>query len=216
VAEPLREDDGGPGFEAIATDRDRLDEYVTERRSHEGGAIVVCLGVPETAVDDREVSHHKLLADTADGGERADTVFVSVSGPDDDVSAPPGRRAVMLSTHCELDPWLDLDRETYERRKEAAGERLVEATCRVYPSLGTDPEVYHVATPATFESFTNRPRGAVGGYRQTPRTANQFAVPQDIGVDGFYLAGDTTWPGLGMMACLKGSKVAADHVRTGL
>jgi phytoene dehydrogenase-like protein len=83
----------------------------------------------------------------------------------------------------------------------------------VYPDLGTDPVVDEMATPVTYQQFTDRPRGVVGGYRQTPANANQGAVPQDVGIGGFYLAGDTTWPGLGTVACVKGSKIAAEHVR---
>jgi phytoene dehydrogenase-like protein len=88
----------------------------------------------------------------------------------------------------------------------------------VYPDLATDPAVYEVATPVTYEAFTSRPRGAIGGYRQTPSNTNQNAVPQDIGVDGFYLAGDTTWPGLGTVVfstCITGSEIAAECAMEG-
>ncbi len=61
----------------------------------------------------------------------------------------------------------------------------------------------------------SRPRGAIGGHRQTLRNTNQRAVPQDIGIDGFYLSGDTTWPGLGTVACVKGGEIAAEHVLDG-
>jgi phytoene dehydrogenase-like protein len=120
---------------------------------------------------------------------------------------------VILSTHCDVEPWQGLDQETYEERKETAGERLVSRARTVYPDLATDPTVYEIGTPVTFEAFTNRPRGAIGGYRQTMENTNQRAIPQDVGVDGFYLAGDTTWPGLGTVACVKGSEIAAEHVR---
>lgn len=191
---------------------DRLDEYVATLRDHEGGAIVVFLGVPAGEVGDHEITHHQILADYDRSLGDGNNMFVSVSAPGDRESAPAGHRAVILSTHCEVDPWQDLDEEAYERKKVAAGERLVERARTVYPDLATDPVVYEVGTPITYESFTNRPRGAIGGYRQTLENTNQQAVPQDVGVDGFYLAGDTTWPGLGTVACVKGSEIAAEHV----
>ncbi|WP_226022790.1 phytoene desaturase family protein [Halomicrobium salinisoli] len=194
---------------------DRLDDHVETLRDNEGGAVVVCLGVPAAEVDDREVTHHQILADYHEPLGDGNNVFVSVSAPGDDESAPPGHRAVMLSTHCEVEPWQDLEREAYERKKAAIGERLVSRARTVYPDLGTDPVVYEVGTPVTYEAFTNRPRGAIGGYRQTLGNTNQRAVPQDVGVDGFYLAGDTTWPGLGTVACVRGSAVAAELVRSG-
>lgn len=78
--------------------------------------------------------------------------------------------------------------------------------------LATDRVVYEAGTPVTYEAFAARLRRSTGGYRQTLANTNQHAVPQDIGVDGFYLAGDTTWPGLGTVACLIGAKIAAEHV----
>ena len=191
---------------------DRLDDDVAKLRAHEGGAIVVFLGVPEEEVAGREVTHHQILRSFDEPLGSGNNMFVTVSAPGDTVSAPQGHRAVVLSTHCDLDPWQDLDDATYERRREVVGERLIEGARTVYPDLATDPVVYEVGTPRTYESFTARPRGAIGGYRQTLGNTNQHAVPQDVGIDGFYLAGDTTWPGLGTVACILGSEIAADHV----
>ncbi|MFC4450415.1 phytoene desaturase family protein [Halorussus aquaticus] len=190
----------------------RLDEHVSRLRGHEGGAIVALLGVPEEEVAHREVTHHQILEDYDEPLGNGNNMFVSVSAPGDTTSAPDGHRAVILSTHCEVEPWRDLDESEYELKKENAGERLISVARTVYPDLATDPVVYEIGTPVTYEAFTNRPRGAIGGYRQTVTNANQNAVPQDVGIDGFYLAGDTTWPGLGTVACLTGSRIAANHV----
>lgn len=191
---------------------DRLADRTAMVRDHEGGAVVAFLGVPEHEVADRERTHHQILRSYDEPLGDGTNMFVSVSAPGDTTSAPPGHRAVMLSTHCDVADWQGLSEEAHERRKEAIGERLVSGARTVYPDLGTDPVVYEVGTPVTYEAFTNRPRGAIGGYRQTLANTNQNAVPQDVGVDGFYLAGDTTWPGLGTVACLKGSQIAAEHV----
>jgi phytoene dehydrogenase-like protein len=118
----------------------------------------------------------------------------------------------MISTHCHLDAWQDLPADEYERRKAAIGERLVRLARRVYPRLGEDALVYEVGTPRTYERFTHRPLGAVGGVRQTLGNSNQHAVPHDVGVPGFWLAGDTTWPGLGTVACVLGSRIVAEGI----
>ena len=73
----------------------------------------------------------------------------------------------MISTHCELDPWEDLPPDGYQARKRAAGEALVALARRVYPYLGENALVYEVATPRTYLRYVRRPRGAVGGVRQT-------------------------------------------------
>ena len=92
------------------------------------------------------------------------------------------------------------------------GQRLITLARRVYPQLGNDPTVCEVATPRTYERFTSRSRGAVGGFRQTLANSNQRAIPHDLGVPGFWIAGDTTWPGLGTVACVLGSRIVAEGV----
>ena len=83
---------------------------------------------------------------------------------------------------------------------------------RVYPNLGQRALVYEVGTPRTYRRFTRRPQGAVGGVRQTLSNANQNAIPHDVGVPGFRHVGDSTWPGLGTVACVLGSRLATQSL----
>src|SRR5580658_5081700 len=118
----------------------------------------------------------------------------------------------MISTHCDLEAWVGLSREDYQAQKLAAGRGLIALARRAYPHLGESAVVCEVATPLTFERFTGRPRGAVGGIRQTLANSDQRAIPHDLRVPGFWLAGDTTWPGLGTVACVLGSRIVAEGV----
>lgn len=182
-----------------------------ERDEHDlGGAVVVFLGVPEDEVAGQEFTHHQLLHDYDRPLGDGNNMFVSVSAPGDTESAPPGNRAVMISTHTDLAAWEGLPDADYEARKRAAGERLVELARRVHPRLGERAEVWDVGTPRSYERFAFRPRGAVGGPHQCPGNANQNAVPHSLGVPGLWLAGDSAWPGLGTVACALGSRIVAD------
>jgi phytoene dehydrogenase-like protein len=67
--------------------------------------------------------------------------------------------------------------------------------------------------PRSYQRFAFRPGGAVGGARQTLANTNQRAVPHQLGVPGLWLVGDSTWPGLGTVACALASQIAADGVR---
>jgi phytoene dehydrogenase-like protein len=192
--------------------RAKLLPYLQRDAKHLGGALVVFLGVPENEVADQSFTHHQLLHDYRQPLGNGNNLFISVSAPGDLESAPAGHRAVMISTHCELDEWEKLDEVGYECRKEAMGLRLVELARRVYPRLGERCVVREIATPRTFERFTRRPRGAVGGVRQSQANTNQRSLPHDIGVPGFWLDGDSTWPGLGTVACVLGSRIVADKV----
>ena len=186
--------------------------YLRRDRESVGGAIVVFLGVPEAEVADQPFTHHQLLQCYDEPLGYGNNMFISVSAADDTDSAPPGHRTVMISTHCDLSSWEGLDHDTYDCRKRAAGERLLTLARRVYPALGDRALVYEIATPRTYERFTSRPRGAVGGFKQTLANANQNAIPHDLGPPGFWLVGDTTWPGLGTVACVLGSRIVADGV----
>jgi C-3',4' desaturase CrtD len=191
---------------------DRLAPYLRRDAGAAGGAVIVFLGVPNDEVDGHAFTHHQLLQDYAAPLGNGNNMFVSVSAPDDTDSAPPGHRSVMLSTHCELEDWEGLDPAGYQARKQAIGARLVRLARRVHPRLGERAVVREVGTPRTYERFAGRPRGAVGGVRLEPGNANQRAIPHNLGVTGFWLAGDTTWPGLGTVACVIGSRIVADGV----
>jgi C-3',4' desaturase CrtD len=190
----------------------RLRRYVERDREHCGGAVVVFLGVPESEVGGHSFTHHQLLQayDTRLGD--GNNMFISVSAAADTVSAPAGHRAVMISTHTALRDWSGLDDEEYAQRKKEIGERLVSYAHRVYPSLGDRAVVFDVGTPRTYERFTLRPGGSVGGAHLTNRNANQFAIPHNLGGRGVWLVGDTTWPGLGTVACALASRLVAEGI----
>jgi phytoene dehydrogenase-like protein len=118
----------------------------------------------------------------------------------------------MISTHCDLEEWRGLTEADYLVQKRTIGEQLVGYARRVYPQLGEHAAVYEIGTPRTYERYTRRPDGAVGGFRLNVRNCNQFALPYDLGPRGFWLAGDTTWPGLGTVACV----LASQHVAAGV
>ena len=183
--------------------------YVERNAVHRGGSIVLCMGVPEEEVADQDWTHHQLLQDYDAPLGLGNNMFISVSAAGDELSAPPGHRAVMISTHCELGPWKDLDRETYRERKRAVTERLLGYARRVYPDLARRAVVFESGTPRTYKRFTQRPDGAVGGYRLGLDNANQRALPHVLDLPGLHLVGDTTWPGVGTVAAALGSRIVA-------
>ncbi len=189
-----------------------LAPYLRRDAAALGGAIVLFLGVPESDVLGQDWTHHQILSDYSSPLGNGNNMFISVSSPGDTESAPPGCRAVMISTHCDLEDWDGLPPDSYQARKQAMGERLVGLARRVYPHLGKNPCVYQVGTPQTYARFTHRPRGAVGGVRLSLANANHLAIPHDLGLPGYHLVGDTTWPGLGTVACVLGSRIVAEQV----
>lgn len=190
----------------------KLDPYLQRDAKAQGGAIVVFLGVPDDEVANQRFTHHQLLQSYDQPLGNGNNMFISVSAKGDEESAPLGHRAVMISTHCELAEWEQLTELEYRQQKAKIGNHLLHLARRVYPQLGENAQMNEIASPCTYERFTHRPRGAVGGVRQTLHNSNQRAVPHDIGIPGFWLVGDTTWPGLGTVACVLGSRIVAEGV----
>jgi C-3',4' desaturase CrtD len=189
-----------------------LRPYLRRDADARGGACIVFLGVPGEEVAGQDLTHHQLMHDYDAPLGCGNNMFVSVSAPGDTESAPPGFRAVMISTHCELSDWGEGHSADYEGQKSQMCQRLIDLARRVYPNLGRWAVVCEAATPRTYERFTHRPAGAVGGVRQNLGNTNQHALPYSLGVRGFWQVGDTTWPGLGTVACVLGSRHAADAI----
>lgn len=190
----------------------KLEAYFKKNEKHQGAAFIVFLGVPESEISNQAITHHQLLQDYDAPLGNGNNMFISISAKDDILSAPIGHRSVMISTHCNMLDWQNLTPEAYQIKKKETGDHLIFLAKKVYPNLATNPVVYEIGTPLTYQRYTQRTKGAVGGFKQTLQNSNLKAIPQDIGEKDFWLVGDNTWPGLGTVAGLIGSQIVANYV----
>ena len=127
---------------------------------------------------------------------RATTAFLSFSGEDDRRRARNGGRAVTISTHTDVARWERAYRDgTLPALRRDYTNRLTAALDRVLPGASKHALVLEAATPHTYERYTGRRRGLVGGLPQTPGKAILGALSHHTRIRGLYLAGDTTFPG---------------------
>ncbi len=170
------------------------------------GAFMVYAGVDSTAVSDSAALHHQVVVREPLG--EGNSVFVSLSPAWDGGHAPAGRRAVTISTHTDLRPWWRLfeqDRPAYEARKQQYLDAMLAAAERALPDLRAAADLVIPGTPVTFQRFTRRDHGWVGGFPQTsllrgwgPRLA-----------PGLWMVGDSVFPGQSTAAvALGGLRVA--------
>jgi C-3',4' desaturase CrtD len=185
--------------------RNVLEPHLDPARRRLGGALVLHLGVPDREVANQQFSHHQILDTYDTAGQDWSNIFISVSAQGDVLSAPLGHRAVMISTHCELEPW-QCTGDDYTALKQKATDHLLRLARRVYPTLRTSGGFMQLGTPQTYARFTRRWLGAVGGFKQTKQNSNQRSLPSNLGVPGFHMAGDSTWPGLGTVAAILASR----------
>jgi C-3',4' desaturase CrtD len=136
------------------------------------------------------------------------TVFLSLSPEWDRGRAPIGGRALTISTHTDLDTWWSLyedDRPAYEARKQAHTERVLDAAEVALPGLRGAAKLVLPGTPVTFQRFTRRVAGGVGGFPQT--SLFRMWGPR-LGPD-LWMAGDSIFPGQSVPAvALGGLRVA--------
>jgi phytoene dehydrogenase-like protein len=150
--------------------------------------------------------HHQVIVREPLG--EANSVFLSLSPAWDVTRAPAGKRALTISTHTALEPWWQLhryDEARYERRKAAYLERMLTAAERVLPGLRGAADLVLPGTPVTFQRFTRRAQGWVGGFPQT----SLFRAWAPRLRPGLWMVGDSIFPGQSTAAvALGGLRVA--------
>ncbi|MFU8771852.1 MAG: hypothetical protein ACNA8H_05470, partial [Anaerolineales bacterium] len=135
-------------------------------------------------------------------------VFLSISPEWDAGRAPHGKRALTLSTHTNLNPWWDLfskDRLGYKALQTDYTERLLSAGEQILPGLRQAAELVLPGSPVTFQRFTRRAWGWVGGFPQT----NLLHAWGPRLMPGLWMVGDSIFPGQSVAAtALGGLRIA--------
>jgi C-3',4' desaturase CrtD len=170
------------------------------------GAFILYVGLDGAAVPTNFPLHHQVVLREPMGN--GNTVFLSLSPAWDEGRAPQGRRTLTLSTHTELAPWWAMyehDREAYEVRKQEYTEAVLAAAEVALPGLRDAVDLVLPGTPVTFQRFTRRLWGWVGGFPQTSLTR---AWGPRLAPD-LWLVGDSVFPGQSVPAvALGGLRVA--------
>ncbi|HSR35213.1 MAG TPA: NAD(P)/FAD-dependent oxidoreductase [Anaerolineae bacterium] len=170
------------------------------------GAFMVYAGLDSSAIPRNFALHHQVVVREPFGN--GNTVFLSLSPAWDGTRAPEGRRALTMSTHTELEPWWELfqrDREAYKDRKQEYVARILSAAEVAMPGLGDAADLVLPGTPVTFQRFTRRLWGWVGGF---PQTSLLRAWGPRLG-PGLWMVGDSIFPGQSVPAvALGGMRVA--------
>jgi phytoene dehydrogenase-like protein len=114
-----------------------------------------------------------------------------------------------LSTHTGLREWwrlFETDRDAYETRKAEYTERVLTAAEIALPGLRSALALVLPGTPVSFQRFTHRSRGWVGGF---PQTSLLRAWGPRLGRN-LWLVGDSIFPGQSVLAtALGGARVVA-------
>lgn len=167
----------------------------TRTRPPTWGAFTLYLGVDEAALPADTPDHHQVVQDPTRPLGETNSIFISLSERGDMRRAPAGHRAVTISTHTSIPMWQALHQQgetVYEAMKASYTERLLTAAERALPGLRAGVRLCLPGTPRTFEFYTRRPQGMVGGFAQT----SLFNVRGPAtGLPNVWLVGDSIFPG---------------------
>lgn len=180
-----------------------LVEYPAGRQAW--GAFMLYLGMDSSLFEAAGCDHLQLVARDGGPGE-GDSLFVSASPASDSGRAPAGQRAVTVSTHTRPGPWFEaLARgpEAYLGMKERFTGKVMALLGRELPGAEGAIRSVAAATPVTWERWTGRKGGFVGGYVQS----SLFGVPgPSTGFDNLFLAGDSIFPGQSLPGVATGAR----------
>ena len=177
------------------------------KRAGEGwGAVTLYIALREAAIPADLPLHSQVLSRYAGAppylrAGAGDDVFLSLSPRGDSDSAPTGWRTLNVSTHVRLSDWNDLSRDEYRAKKKEWRDRLLDGARVALPDFDANKGFVITGTPSSWENYTLRAGGSVGGAPLSRRNANLRALPSRIGLPNFRLVGDSTFPGQGTVAC---------------
>lgn len=184
------------------------------QRNETYGAFVLHVGVRADSMPDQMADHHQIIPQLDGEMGEGNSLFVSLSPKWDTSRAPDGHRAVTISTHTNVSDWwrlLETDRIAYDDRKAEYTERIMNTVNAVIPGFKTGADIVLPGTPVTFERYTLRQRGMVGGF---PQTSLFKARSPRTGLPNLRLVGDSIFPGQSTAGVtLGGIRVARDVIR---
>ena len=178
------------------------------------GACTLYLGVED--VFGREAAPYHLVSLPSQlPVSGAHSVFVTLSRPGDTTMAPEGFRAVTMSCHAKTSPWEGRTEAELADRKAKVGEELLDALAVAFPEVKRAPRpVMMAGTPKTWEGFTGRQSGRVGGLAFDYATLRRGYPTGRTGVKNLVRVGDTVFPGQSVPACAWGARRVIDELLT--
>jgi phytoene dehydrogenase-like protein len=148
--------------------------------------------------------HHQIHLKETLGFEGSNSIFISLSDEKDFLRAPEGMCVASVSTHVKLPCKTPID-------KEKAISAILE-TLERHGFLQKEDVVYsHVAGPETWEDWTLRKGGFVGGYPQFLKIKPWNMMNARL-TKGFYLCGDSVYPGQGIPGVALSGMIAAEKL----
>lgn len=174
------------------------------------GAAMLYLAARPPASADGQAHHVELVQDTSAPFLEGNHLFCSISGALDEGRAPDGQRTMTVSTHVPMAKLAALPDADVGPYIADVQQRMREGLAALAPEWWEGVTHELTASPRTFERFTGRHRGLVGGI---PRRAGFLPYLRLLDAPrsrGLHVVGDSVFPGQSTLAsALGGVRTAA-------
>ncbi len=183
------------------------------RRKFGWGAFVLHLGVDESVIPAGFPDHHQLITDMTSPLGETKSIFMSLSPTWDTSRAPAGQRAMTITTHTNISQWWDLyktDESAYYAQKEVYNQKILAQVEKRIPHFREHITLNLQGTPLTYQFYTDRHMGMVGGF---PQTSLFKARSPRTGIPNIRLVGDSIFPGQSTAGVSLGAMRVADDVQ---
>jgi C-3',4' desaturase CrtD len=168
-------------------------------------AFVLYLGMDAAFFGGVLPTHLQIVAGSGELAE-CGSIFASASSPVETDRAPEGLCAVTISTHTAPEPWFEAKKRgqsAYLEMKERYTEKVLDLLSEHIPGVREAIKSITASTPVTWERYTGRANGHVGGYPQTSLFNVRGPATR---FDNLFLVGDSIFPGQSLPGVVTGAR----------
>ncbi len=173
----------------------------------------IYLGVDGSVIPADFDMHHIIVDDWSRYDEYGGTIYFSAPTVLDPSLAPSGKHALHIFVTAETWQWDKYERQSpeYLSAKEEYARTVIARVEKILPGLKDAVELMVTATPQTHERYLNRRDGSYGPMLKPGQ--NVLLKPQNrTPVKNLYAAGDSTFPGQGVIAVTYSGVSCASYI----
>ncbi|MEL7368153.1 MAG: FAD-dependent oxidoreductase [Myxococcota bacterium] len=180
------------------------------------GAVMLYLVVRPPPGAGDEPRHLELVHDPSMPFIEGNHIFCSISGADESERAPAGLRTMTVSTHVPLAELRSLEPDGQAALVAEIQHRMRRTLHRMAPEWIEAVEHDMTASPRTFERFTGRHLGYVGGIPRRVGLGHYRDIIPPAALPNLHLVGDTIFPGQSTLATAIGGVKLAERLAPAL
>lgn len=126
----------------------------------------------------------------------------------DPTLSPQGKTLITIAFNSNYDYWRKLYdiKDEYKKEKNRIFEEILYNLDYKFPKITNDIEIWDIATPITFERYTENYKGSFEGWLLTPKNFNVIIPRKFMKLKNFYISGHWTLLGGGLPSALISSR----------